>query len=92
MATRRLVTCPLPCNNHKGLTLRNTVGSCCVCLLVAKSLTGFKLCAKTPNNMQQGMQNGCNMSHTTMLRPFARGFTCTTVIEINDTVAPLVLE
>ena len=42
--------------------------------------------------MQQGMQNGCNMSHATMLRPFARGFTCTTVIEINDTVEPLVLE
>ena len=25
-------------------------------LHVAKSLTGFKLCAKTPNNMQQGVQ------------------------------------
>ena len=25
-------------------------------LRVAKSLTGFKLCAKTPNNMQQGVQ------------------------------------
>ena len=42
---------------------RNIVGSCCVRLHVAKSLTGFKLCATTPNNMQQGVQTDvtCNI-------------------------------
>ena len=39
------------------------VGSCCVRLHAAKSLTGFKLCATTPNNMQQGVQTEatCNI-------------------------------
>ena len=32
----------------------NIVGSCYVRLHVAKSLTGFKLCATTPNNTRQG--------------------------------------
>ena len=36
--------------------IANNVGSCCVPLHVAKSLTGFKLCTTTPNNMQQGVQ------------------------------------
>ena len=42
---------------------RNIVGSCCVRLHVAKSLTGFKLCATTPNNTQQGVQTDatCNI-------------------------------
>ena len=45
---------------------RNIVGSCCVRLRVAKSLTGFKLRATTPttlNNMQQGVQTDatCNI-------------------------------
>ena len=43
----------------------NNVGSCCVRLHVAKSLTGFKLCAATRNNMQQqqGVQTNatCNI-------------------------------
>ena len=30
----------------------NNVGSCCVCLHAAKSLTCFKLCSTTPNNTQ----------------------------------------
>ena len=30
----------------------NNVGSCCLCLNAAKSLTCFKLCATTPNNTQ----------------------------------------
>ena len=34
----------------------NKAGSCCVRLHVAKRLTGLKLCAATPNNMQQGVQ------------------------------------
>ena len=45
-----------------------------------KSLTGFKLCATTRNNMQQGVQTDatCNIpnnvgsSWSTMLRPFSR--------------------
>ena len=37
-------------------TTSNIVGSCCVCLHVGKSLTGFKLCATTRNNMQLGEQ------------------------------------
>ena len=41
-----------------------------------KSLTGFKLCKTTSNNIQQhatGCANGRTMWHPTMLRPFARG-------------------
>ena len=36
---------------------------CCVRLDGAKSLTGFKLCATTRNNMQQGVQTDatCNI-------------------------------
>ena len=45
---------------------QDNVGSCCVRLYVAKSLTAFKLnCATTRNNWQQ---------HRTKLRPFAPGF------------------
>ena len=45
---------------------QDNVGSCCVRLHVAKSLTAFKLsCATTRNNGQQ---------HPTKLRPFAPGF------------------
>ena len=41
----------------------NIVGSCCVRLHVAKSFTGFKYYATTPNNMQQGVQTDatCNI-------------------------------
>ena len=41
----------------------NDDGSCCVRLHVAKSLTGFKLCATTPNNAQQHVQKDakCNI-------------------------------
>ena len=37
----------------------------CVRLHGAKSLTGFKLCATTRNNMQQGVQTDatCNIQH-----------------------------
>ena len=38
------------------------VGSCCVRLHVAESLIGFKLCATTPNNMQQ-QATGCVNGH-----------------------------
>ena len=45
---------------------QDNVGSCCVRLYVAKSLTALKLnCATTRNNGQQ---------HRTKLRPFAPGF------------------
>ena len=42
-----------------------------------KSLTGFKLCATTTNNMQQhatGCANGCTPWNPTMLHAFAPGF------------------
>ena len=44
-----------------------------------KRLTGFKLCAATRNNMQQGVQTDATSNNvwscwSTMLRPFARGF------------------
>ena len=44
-------------------TAPNNVGSCCARLHVAKRLTSFKLCATTPNNMQQGVQTDetCNI-------------------------------
>ena len=64
---------------HCCATLRRSrngrnVGSCWF-----KGLTGFKLCATTPNNMQQGVQTAgtCNIQKNvgscwpTMLRPFA---------------------
>ena len=45
---------------------RNIVGGCCVRLHVTKSLTGFKLCATTPNNTQQGVQTNatCNIQQS----------------------------
>ena len=59
----------------------NIFGSCCICLHIAKSLTGFKLCATTPNNMQQHATQCANVTSNnfgscwpTMFRPFARGF------------------
>ena len=44
----------------------NIVGSCCIRLYVAKSLTGFKRCATTSNNMQQGVQTDatCNIQQS----------------------------
>ena len=61
---------------HCCATLRRSrnkrnVGSCWL-----KSLTSFKPCTTTSNNIQQhatGCENGRNMWHPTMLRPFARG-------------------
>ena len=44
---------------------RNNVGSCCVRLIVAKSLTGFKLCATNPNNTQQHANRVCMQTDTT---------------------------
>ena len=38
------------------LTTSNIVGSCCVRLYVAKSLTGFKLCAATCNRVSKRTQ------------------------------------
>ena len=75
------------CNNC------NNVGSCFVCLQVAKSLTGFKLCATTPNKtrrgiMQQGVQtevhhvtsNHVGSCWPTMLRSFVRAMYSTKLI------------
>ena len=65
---------------HCFATLRRSqnkrnVGSCWL-----KSLTSFKLCATTSNNMQQGVQTdaSCNIQQCwellpTKLRPFGRG-------------------
>ena len=51
----------LMCKNLPTL-LAQHVGSCSVRLHVDKLLTGFKLCATTSNNMQQGgCANGRNM-------------------------------
>ena len=57
-----LKPCANGCNNSQHCWANN-VGSCCVPLHAAKSLTGFKLCARTPNNMQQGVQTDatCNV-------------------------------
>ena len=43
--------------------LGNNSQHCCARLHVGKSLTGFKLCATTTNNMQQGVQTDatCNI-------------------------------
>ena len=60
------------------------VGSYCVRLHAAKSLTGFKLCATTPINTQQhvtGCANGGNMKRPIMLCPFARGFMSKTQVK-----------
>ena len=59
-------------------TQRNIVGSCCVLLHEAISLTGFKLCSVTLNNMQQGVQTDATCSilrccWPPMLRPFTQG-------------------
>ena len=39
----------------------NIAGNCCVRLHVAKSLAGFKLCATTPNKMQQVVQTDATL-------------------------------
>ena len=49
----------------------NIVGSCCVRLCVAKSLTGFKRCYKQTQHVTSSKVGSC---WPTMLRPFARGF------------------
>ena len=74
---------------HCCATLRRSrnernVGSCWF-----KGLTGFKLCATTPNNMQQGVQTAmtCNIKRScwpTMLRPFAWDLTLMTAIAFFD--------
>ena len=58
---------------------RNIVGSCCVPFHVAKSLTGFKLSATTPNNMQQGVQTDatCNRQQCWELLANNVAFVCT---------------
>ena len=68
---------------------RNIVGSCCVRLLVAKlSLTGFNLCAKTPNNTQRRKRTKNLTSNTfgscwpKILRPFARPGLRTMIFQI----------
>ena len=47
----------------------NNAGNCYVRLSVAKSLTGFKLCATKSNNMQQGVQTDatCNIQQCCVL-------------------------
>ena len=40
---------------------------------IAKSLTSFKLCATSPNNMQQGVQTEATYNIQQCLGPFARG-------------------
>ena len=53
------------CNRLQRSRNKRNVGSCWV-----KSLTSFKLCATTPNNMQQqatGRANGWNLYNPTML-------------------------
>ena len=63
----------------------NNVESCCVHLHMAKSLTSFKLCATTPNNIATKCNRMCQRTQhvtfnnvgscwLTMLHPFARGF------------------
>ena len=46
------------------LTTSNIVGSCCVRLHLAKSLTGFKLCATTRNNVQEDAQTDATTTVT----------------------------
>ena len=41
------------------------IGSCYICLHVAKSLTGFKLCTTTPNTGQHGSRVCKQTQHTT---------------------------
>ena len=63
------------------------VGSYCVRLHAAKSLTGFKLCATTPINTQQHATecgNGGNVKRPIMLCPFARGFMSKTQVKASS--------
>ena len=54
------------CFKATGKGTQQLIGSCCVCLHVAKSLTGFKLCATTPNNTWQHGSRVCKQTqHTT---------------------------
>ena len=46
------------------LTTSNIVRSCCVRLHLAKSLTGFKLRATTPNNVQEDVQTDATTTVT----------------------------
>ena len=55
---RAVQTDPALFRNAAAITEQKNVGSC-----LLKSLTGFKLCATTRNNMQQGVQTDatCNI-------------------------------
>ena len=68
-------TCNRVCKRTQHVT-SNNVGSCCVCLHGAKSLTGFKLCATTCNRVckrtQHVTSNNVGSCWPTMMRPFAR--------------------
>ena len=75
-------------HNNSQHRWANNVGSCCVHLHMSKSLTSFKLCATTPNNIATTLQqhatgsqwtqhvtfNNVGNCWPTMLHPFARGF------------------
>ena len=41
---------------------RCSIVSCCICFCVAKSLSGFKLCTTSPNNMHQHAMKVCKQT------------------------------
>ena len=72
---RAVQTDPTLLRYASAITEHKNIGSCWL-----KSLTSLKLCATTPNNMQQGVQTAQNVTPNivgscwpTMLRPLAGG-------------------
>ena len=55
-ATFHVKLAPCKLMQHCWPTTLNIFGSCCICLHIAESLTSFKLCATTPDNMQHSVQ------------------------------------
>ena len=99
--SKRAHPTPLPghssgiCDATCKRTQANNSNNCWPTMLgfhVARSLTDFKICVTSPNNIQQdatGCANGRNMYHPTMLRVVGITFTSNGKSEFVPSVAPL---
>ena len=86
------------CKRTQQLPTMLEVVQCCIRLQVAKSLSGFKLCAATPDNTLQhaiGCANGRKVWHSTinvgcrwptMLRPFVRASCMSWITSVAGTI------
>ena len=69
---------------HCWPTTPNIVGSCCICLHVAKSLTGCKLSTTSPNNItcNEGVQTDATCNIGQQCSSFCRGLTVNMAVKV----------